>query len=304
MPSSACRALTLGILAALSVTAKPLPVLTPVTAAAADRGFIASLPLAFEANEGQFAETIRYAARGAGHAFAFSADGARVALAGGVGAFSMRFEHANRTSPVGEWPLPGTANYFLGADPEAWRTDVPTYRRVRYPEVYPGIDAVFYGNGRQLEYDLIVEPGGDPRQPRLSFSGVDEVRLSAEGELELAVRERTLRFTRPVAYQVIDGRRQPVAAAYRLEPDGIRFEVGPYDRRRVLTIDPVFVYSTYLGGSGEDMIFDVAADPAGSVYVTGHTFSTDFPVTSSALQSSKAPGVLAFVSKITGPARR
>jgi hypothetical protein len=171
--------------------------------------------------------------------------------------------------------LPGKVNYFLGNDPTKWRTDVPTYAKVRYKDIYPGVDLVYYGNQRQLEYDFIVAPGADPTAVTLAFQGAEKLDIDAQGDLRLRLAGGDLRLHKPRIYQQVNGTRHEIPGGYVLNPKAqvVRFQLGPYDPGQPLIIDPVLSYSTYLGGSG------IAVDAAGNAYVTGTTFSTDFPTT-------------------------
>jgi hypothetical protein len=176
--------------------------------------------------------------------------------------------------------LPGKSHYFIGADPSRWQRDVPHYARVRYHEVYPGVDLVFYGRqGGRLEYDFVVSPGADPRRIRLRFDGAERKSLDEEGKLVLRVGEGRLEQHAPFAYQEVEGQRQQVVASYVLHRGGeVGFEVGPYDKARPIVIDPALEYSTYLGGSTDaDYGRGIALDSAGNAYVTGGTSSADFP---------------------------
>ena len=255
--------------------------------------------LLFERNDGQFADGVRFAARGDGYRFAFLRDRLVLALASTDerASITMRFGGAAEAGPRGEQPLATTLNYFVGRDPEKWRADVPAFGRVRYPGGGAGIDYVFYGNDQRLEYDVVVAPGADPRRARVAIEGADALRVNDDGALILDVGGRELRYTKPVAYQLADGGRQPVDAAYRVDGADVTFDVGAYDRARELVIDPVLVFSTYLGGALNDIVYDVAVDAAGSTFVTGTTESSDFLVTSGALQPSHATTGDAFVAK-------
>ena len=186
--------------------------------------------------------------------------------------------------------LPGRSNYYIGNDPEKWRRDVPHFARVRFDEVYPGIDVVYYdarrergeGPAGQLEYDFIVEPDADPRRIQLQFQGTEEISFEPDGGLRLRTASGEVRQERPVVYQEIAQARRPVGGRYvRSGAVGVAFEVGLYDRSRPLVIDPKVEYSTYLGGSGDDQAFGIDVGPDGSVYVVGWTESADFPAGSS-----------------------
>lgn len=183
------------------------------------------------------------------------------------------------------------SNYFIGNDPGKWRTDIRNYRRVRYNEIYSGIDLVYYGNQRQLEYDFVVAPRADANQIALGFSQLERSQESAalsvsrDGDLVVHLRNGNVRFHKPVAYQKSGnaGRsaRQMVAAAYRLKANGqVGFELGSYDHNRQLIIDPVISFSTYIGGSNEDYATGIGMDKYEDVIIAGSTRSADFPVAS------------------------
>jgi hypothetical protein len=189
---------------------------------------------------------------------------------------------------VGRDRQPGTVNYFKGRDPGQWRTGVATYGKVEYQGVYPGVDLVYYGNQRQLEYDFIVAPGADPNQIRLSFSQDGQTaapRLDGNGDLLLPTGADEVRLHKPVVYQEIEGKRREIEGQFVVLPamtEGkgerqVGFQVAEYDRGRPLVIDPVLVYSTYLGGSDKDVSQSIAVDSVGNAYVTGVSYSTDFP---------------------------
>jgi Beta-propeller repeat len=229
-------------------------------------------------------------------------------------ALRLRLVGASRdASPTGEEELPGKANYFIGNDPKQWRTNLPTYGRVRYRHVYPGIDLVCYGNqGGQLEYDFIVAPGANPKTIHLRVESAyrqsesgrwgsgrrnSKPEIAGNGDLVVRTNGGEVRFRKPVAYQpgsskqvsgdselTIRKARLP-EVRYLITPDEeIRFELSNYDQSRPLVIDPVLAYSTYLGGSSFDSGTGIAVDSFGAGYVTGQTSSLDFP-TSGRLQS-------------------
>ena len=164
-----------------------------------------------------------------------------------------RLEGAN-TQPAVEGidPLPGITNYFIGNDPSKWYTDIVSFSKVRYSEVYPGIDVVYYGNERDVEYDFVVSPGSDPAAIRLTIDGADSLSINDDGDLVLEIPGGELRQQAPVIYQDGPDGRVLVAGGYVVYGDQVSFEVSDYDPSRPLVIDPVIVYSTYLGGSGLD----------------------------------------------------
>jgi hypothetical protein len=194
--------------------------------------------------------------------------------------------------------LPGKVNYFRGDDPRAWRTNVPTYRKVSYRAVYPGVDLVYYGNGRQLEYDFIVTPGADPRAISLGFEGVGMPAVDGDGDLVLPVEGSHLRLRKPVAYQEIEGTKRNVPARYELTGDRrVAIRVAAYDTTKTLVIDPVLVYSTYIGGGGEDNGSGIVVDATG-IYVAGLTVSFDYPMGGTPFQGAIAGDYDAYVTKL------
>lgn len=187
--------------------------------------------------------------------------------------------------------MPGTANYLLGSDEKSWHSGIPTYGRVAYRDLYPGIDLEYYGTQRQLESDWVVAPRADPRAIALSIDGARGQRLDGRGNLVLPTGIGDVLQSHPVAYQEVDGRRQDIAASYALSgTDGIAFTVGSYDTSKPLVIDPVLSYSTYLGGSGSDEGLGVAVNGTGNAYVTGSTSSTTFPTTTGAFSTTNVGG--------------
>jgi Beta-propeller repeat len=198
----------------------------------------------------------------------------------------------------------GHSNYLFGSNSAAWITDVEQYARVRYAKVYPGIDLVFHGNQSCLEHDFVLHPGADAEQIGLVFSGVHQTALGASGDLVLRAGDGEVRLQSPRAYQIVGGQEVEVSARYVVTANRAHLSVGSYDRRRTLIIDPVVVYSTFLGGLSGAINFAtqfasaVATDEAGNLYVTGETRSGNFPVTPGALQTTANQNTFAFVSKI------
>jgi hypothetical protein len=216
----------------------------------------------------------------------------------------LQLEHADLShQPQAIDPLPGTANYIFGNDPAKWHTNIPTYRRIQYADVYPGVDLVYYGNENQLEYDFVLAPGASSRPIQMHFAGASKLSLAHTGDLTIAAQHGVILFKRPVVYQVLNGVRQPVNGRFRLLANNtVGFTVGRYDHSKPLIIDPTLLYSTYFGGSTAEFITAVATDTSGSAYVSGLTVSVDFPLTAGAFQainraSATSAVSTAFVSK-------
>jgi hypothetical protein len=277
------------------------------------------LPLSFEANRGQTDARVKFLSHGSGYTLFLTDDEAVFSLHGskangealdaspqlrptvvptGNAALRMKLVKANRAAKVsGAEELPGKNNYFIGNDPKKWRTNVPTYAKVKYEGIYSGVDLVYYGNQRQLEYDFVVAPGADPRRIQFDVRGAKSMSRDKDGDLVFDMAEGEVHWHKPVVYQEKDGTRQEITARYVLkDKNRVGFEVADYDLRRPLFIDPL-VYSTYLGGSGTDFGTGIAVDSSGNAYVTGFTQSTNFP-TMNPLQATYGGGYDAFVAEI------
>ncbi len=249
------------------------------------RSQYANLPLAFEANHGQAPPEVDFLSRGGGYTLLLTRAEAMMIVpeAGGCTSVRMKLDEANvRPKVVGLEPQPGRVHYLRGRDPSQWRSGIPTYARVHYDSVYPGIDLVYYGNQRHLEFDFVMRPGADPTRIGLTFEGAESVESDADGDIVLRASGSAIRFRKPVAYQEIEGERRHVSGDYRLDGARVTFALGEYDSTRPLTIDPVLVFSSYLGGSDLDSAVTgggngIAVDDFGNVYVTGTTLSPDFP---------------------------
>jgi len=327
------------------------------------------LPLYFVENQGQMDERVAYYIQGSDKTIYFTPEGVTFALTGreqianqqisksanrhspfrylhqvgdsGVEARATRrwtvkldFVGANPdVRPVGEEQQEAVISYFKG-QPDEWRTGLPTYSRIVYRDLWPGIDLAYYGTVDRLKYEFIVQPGADPGQIRLAYRGAAGVALNAAGQLEVETPIGGFADDRPVAYQEIDGQHMDVAVAYTLQPassprgenldyearevarntrDGIplsrlsssfvtvAFQIGPYDPSRPLVLDPaVLVYCGYIGGSDWDDGSGIAVDGAGNAYVVGFTFSSaaeSFPVTVGPDLTYNGDSIDAFVAK-------
>src|SRR2546426_1440159 len=196
--------------------------------------------------------------------------------------------------------LPGKVSYFVGNDPAKWRTGIAISAKVRYEDIYPGIDLIFYRNKRQLEYDFVVRSGADPAAINLVFRGAEKVEVDGQGDLVLTTSAGAFRQRKPAIYQEVKGIRREIFGGYVLKGAyRVGFRVAAYDAGQPLIIDPTLFYSTYLGGSGDDEGRGIAVDADGNAYVTGFTKSPDFPTTAGALQPTFGGGsVDAFVTKL------
>jgi Ca2+-binding RTX toxin-like protein len=268
---------------------------------------MASLPLSFEPNRGRMDPRVDFLAHSvAGGTLYLSSRQAVLELPQGgertrvLGLDLLGSAPGSEASGVGA--LPGKVNSFIGDDPSRWRSGIPTYSRVRYDGVYPGIDLDYYGNQRRLEYDFRLAPGADPERIALHLRGADSLRLAPNGDLVIDAGKATIRQRAPVAFQTIAGERSAVDSAYELHGSTVGFSLGRYDHARPLTIDPlVLAYSTLVGGGASDEARAIAVDSAGAAYLTGSTGSTGatgYP-TQDPFQGSLAGGSTdAFVTKL------
>ncbi len=321
-----------------AVPAVPLSGLTKPDAAAKTRIMenYGRLPLFFEESGGQSDGPVKFVSYGRGYSMLLTPaeaivmlkaakplpqrnaargsedrqhDDAKGLLAGKTSSamLRMKFSGAAKDPKIaGMASLPGRSNYFIGNDPLKWRAEIPHYSRVKYHDLYPGIDLVFYGNQRQLEYDFVVDRGMDPGAIQLKFEGADRLEVDGQGNLIFHMpggAQVTLR--KPAMYQLIHGLRQSVEGGYVLkDKDKVGFKVAAYHTDEPLIIDPVLMYSTYLGGTyygygyGWDFGTTIAVDSSGNAYVAGETWSADFP-TVNPRQGYNAGGYDIFISKLS-----
>ncbi len=258
---------------------------------------VARTPVYFEPNRGQVAGETQWITR---------APGSNVYITGSEVVFGLttktRFTHNAHMKLVGASveakaeglePLGGYSSYFAGKTEKDWFTGIPHFGRVRYKNVYPGIDLVYYGNQRNMEYDFLVAPGADPKQIELVFSNVDSLRVDA-GDLIIRAAGREMKQRKPRVFQA--GRE--LGSRYRIV-DGkrVRLALDAFDAEQPLTIDPILEFSTYLGGPGEDSAYGVVLDSSGFVYVAMATQSPASPTLNPFQQTntvSMAPAVLKF----------
>ena len=279
------------------------------------------IPLHFEPNVGQAAEQVKFVSRGSGYSLMLTANSAVLVLKKSITGdqkpktnfLKMNFADANPSPEIrAEIELEGRTNYFTGSDSRDWKTDIVNYERVRYADIYDGVDAVFYGNQRQLEYDFVVQPNVSPDKITLNFEGADSLKIADNGDLILQFGDDELRQHKPIVYQEIGGERKEIAANYKIQNpkakiqnQTVNFEIGDYDKNQPLIIDPVLSYSTFLGGAffagaqnGTDAGQAIAIDTSGNAYVTGFTQSfNDFPLVNP-IVSQNTSNSAAFVTKL------
>jgi hypothetical protein len=262
------------------------------------------LPLRFEQNMGQTDKAVRFLARNPRYTMFLTDNGAVFTLRKVEGnnrvrrqAMSMQVVGANSSPTIeGKDMVETKSNYLIG-DRENWQSNVSNFSQVLYRDMYPGIDMVYYGNQRELEYDFIVAPQVDPRTIKLAFKGTRNVLLDQKGNLRLKLKEGELVQAAPYIYQDVNGERREIAGRFVINgkaPNAtVGFQVEAYDRSLPLVIDPRLLFSTYVGGNVEfidivegvgDFAAGVAVDAFGSVYIAGNTDSTDFPATTGAYQ--------------------
>lgn len=280
-----------------------------------------NLPLKFEPNQGQTNPRVKFSSRGKGFNF-FITNSETVFLLNKIAlneagkpesgaskrkktviensVVRMQFVGSDKNNRIlGVEELPGKSSYFLGSDAAKWQTNVSQFAKIKQESVYPGVDVVYYGNQNQLEYDLIVSAGADPQKIKLKFDGTQKNFIDKEGNLVLRTGSGEIKQSKPIAYQLIDGTKHMVECRYALiGKDKLGFEIGEYDKSKVLTIDPVIDYSTYIGGASDDYIKDIALDSAGNVYVTGYTYSTNFPVVTGSYRTTSVGVPDIFVFKL------
>ncbi len=298
----------------------------------------AQLPMGFEENRGQAAHDVKFVSHGSGYAFSLAPQEIDIAVlrrramtaspihraaalralrearkAMKTTVLRMQLEGANPTPAIAaNEPLPGKSNYFIGNNRDKWVTDVPSYGRVKYSGIYPGVDVEFYGNQRQLEYDFTVAPGADPKAITLKIEGARKLTLDSHGDLVLDVLDLDAKLQKPTIYQMVGAERREIEGNYALASGNrVTFAVAKYDRSLPLVIDPVLLhpllsYSTFLGGSGDESGQGIAVDGNGDAFIAGLTTSTDFPTviatafqaTSPVLHNPPADTGCAFVTEL------
>jgi hypothetical protein len=264
-----------------------------------------ALPVSFEQNQGQVDSQVRFLAHTGNAAMYFTRGEAVLAIASRdsqnksqISVLRLKWIGANPPPQMlAEQPLPGRVNYLIGRDPAQWHTGIPTFARVRYRSLFPGVDAVFYGNKGALEYDLVLAPGADPAKLSFALEGARSMSLAGNGDLVFALPNAEVRQLKPMVYQEANGTRRLLAGHYIIHRDNtVGFEVAGYDRKLPLVIDPRLAYSTYLGSNTLDTVESVAVDQFGNAYATGSTVF-GFPTKNPAQQNQV--GTDAFVTKFS-----
>jgi hypothetical protein len=274
-------------------SAIPLSAATSNRADEPNRAAIARWPLVFEPNRGQVDPAIDFIGRGKAQTVYLNSRGMSVTLAGCSFTIKMRNAQA-KSIPQGMGPAGGTSNYFFGSDPARWYTGIPNYHQVHYRDLYPGIDIIYYAAPEGLEFDFRLATGADAKIIELQFEGAQKLRIEPQG-LVIDADGRSILLKKPVVFQEAAAERQRVPARYVLRRENnVGIELGSYDRSKPLVIDPILSYSTYLGGSGTDMLGGMALDSDGNIYLTGNTASIDFPISNP--YQSRLGGV--FITKL------
>ncbi|HUQ93794.1 MAG TPA: SBBP repeat-containing protein, partial [Bryobacteraceae bacterium] len=234
------------------------------------------LALSFEKNVGQLDQDVLFLSRVPRLNVSFGRQSFKIGTPSGAITVLMGGAPDTRVQP--EDPSKAESNYFVG-DRRRWRTHVPHFGALRYVNLYPDIDLLFYGKGAQLEHDFVLAPKADPSLISLRFPG-SRVRINSRGELEIRDQQAKATFSKPYIYQLRDGQREVVEGGFRLFPKGaVGFWIGKYDDRRQLFIDPILSFSTYIAGNRGESASGIAVDSAGNSYVTGYSFSSDLSTT-------------------------
>lgn len=301
-PRALSRLLAIGLLCLLPLLGRSAPALPDLTTPAAPP----SLPLSFMPNLGQADPDVGFTLSAGPLAVQLAPAGPRFLLGPADGQappaeVRLSFPGANPSPALVPFTqLPGRINLLRGADPAAWRRDIPAYGEVRYRDLYPGVDLAYRSEGGTLKSEFLVAAGVDPAAIRLRYQGAAAVALQPDGSLRIESAHGALREAPPLLYQTIDGRRRLVAGSYRLLGEGlVGFQIGPYDQSYPLVIDPIVAYGTFLGGDTTDRASGIAIDPSGNIYIGGRTLSTNFN-TRSPIDGSYGGGINgdAFIAKL------
>ena len=271
------RLLLLNVVLALIVTTGQ-PLTVKVAASHPGSEHLGPLPLAFVPNEGQSDASIAFQTISRFGAVAFSAN--EVTLATADVALRVQFLDANPSAHIaGQDQLPGVMNFYADDDPARWRSNLPTYGAIVYGGLYDGIDLMYNGREGSLKGTYTIDPGGQPDRIRWRYHGADQVTIDpASGDLHLTLGETRMIERAPIAWQIRSGVERPIGVRYSAHSDGsFGFVVEAYDPTLPLIIDPTLIYGTYLGAGSTDTARGIAVDGNGNVYLTGQTYSSNFP---------------------------
>jgi hypothetical protein len=254
--------------------------------------------LSFEENQGQARSDARFLVRG--NQFTASLSNTAATLSLGTQNLRLQFIGANdQAQPVGEELLKERSNYLIGNNPKEFRTNIPHYARARFNQLYSGIDVVYYGDAAHLKYDIVVAPNTDPGIIKIRYAGAEGLEIDRSGNLVLKLNGGKIIQPKPLLYQSVNNKRRYVAGQYVIEnKDQLGFRVSNYDTSSPLVIDPVLIFSTYLGGSGSEEGAAVTTDFEGNAYIVGATDSLNFPMTPGVFQSASGAGKDLFVTKL------
>jgi uncharacterized protein (TIGR03437 family) len=273
----------------------------PATLVAASASLSSLNSFRFERNIGQAGAEVKYLVRAQGYTLLLSQGGLRLRLPGRSSAPGIEFVGASAHPSLDAIdPISTRVNDYTGPR-NLWVTGAPCWSSIRYRNLYPGVDLMFYGQGSHLEYDVRVEPGGDPAQMAFSLDSSMRPNINAAGDLQLAVSSGTITWHKPVAYQLISDRHEPVDASFALSGNRVSFRVASFDRRYPLIIDPSLGFATYFGGTGMDSARGIAVDSSGNVLIAGGTASGNLPgLSASSFQVDYLGNGDAFVAKMNG----
>ena len=256
-----------------------------------------NIPLSFEKNEGQHNEKVKFSSRGKGYEIFLAPTESILRLSKSIPKEKKDSDKPENLDPLKNLPDIETStvrmkvvganpnsevsgvdkqitktNYFSGRDKSKWRTNIANYGKVNFDEVYPGIDMVYYGKQKQLEYDFVVKPGVDYKQIKLEFEGADNISLDEKGNLILETKAGNITQHAPIVYQEIDGKKVDVEGRYVVQDENkVSFQVVEYDQEKTLIIDPVVEYVVEFGGNHNQWIRDIAVDSSGNMFVVGAT---------------------------------
>lgn len=255
------------------------------------------LPLYFIPNQGQVHSEVQFYAKASGYTLGLTKKGL---IFGNKYASALFFKGSNKDPEMLALDLTShRVNVIKGKDRSKWRMDIPTFCAVKFASLYPQIDLKVYGKERAVEYDWIIKPGGEVANIRFVFADVNETTIDKNGNLLVKTERLETQHLKPVCFQFIKGKKHLVNADFaRIEGDEFGFSVDDYDKNYDLIIDPyILVYSSYIGGSGEDVVEDIAVDKKGALYICGSTKSLDLPV-KKAVQDYNAGWIDAYIYKV------